>query len=140
MNETGLEGLQVLVVEDDPDQAALARAAIGKARRNVTTQVLDNGRAALAALTAPGAPPALTLLDINLPLINGLDVLRKVRAHERTTQPVIVVLTTSNTEADRALALAAGCNEFHVKPMGYADFVKLIEGILARWLPAVAPY
>ncbi len=139
MNETPLEGLQVLVVEDDPDQAALARAAIRKVRRDVTTRLLDNGRDALSALTAPGATPALTLLDINLPLINGLDVLRQVRAHERAPQPVIVVLTTSNTEADRALAVAAGCNAFHVKPMGYAEFVGLIEGILARWLPAAAP-
>lgn len=139
MNSTLQVRPRVLVVEDDPDQAALARTAIRRTRHNVTTDLLDNGRDALAALVAPGAPPALTLMDFNLPLIDGLDVLRQVRAHEHKTQPVIVLLTTSSIAGDRALALAAGCNEFHVKPMGYADFAKLIEEIMARWLPVAAP-
>ena len=66
--------------------------------------------------------------------MHGLDVLRAVRELPVDPLPVMIVMTTSTVQADRDRAHELGCTEFHVKPMGFPDFIVLMEGILDRWL------
>lgn len=129
----------VLFAEDDPDDVVLIERAIARCGRAVAMQVVQNGRDALSLLMPPAIPPDLTFLDINLPLVSGLDVLRSVRAARHARPPVIVVMTTSTAPRDRDHAVALGCNDFHVKPISFGSFIEIIVETLDRWLgPHVA--
>lgn len=125
---------RILFVEDNPDDALLARTAIARSGRNVSLEFAENGRDALALLLPPSPLPDITFLDINLPLVSGLDVLRAVREHVTEPAPVIIVMTTSPAPDERDRAIAYGCTEFHVKPISFSEFMRTIVSVLDRWL------
>lgn len=129
---------RILFVEDNADDVLLAKTAVRHSKIPVEVQFIDNGRDAIPALTAE-ALPDVTILDINLPLVNGLEVLRAVRATPVARQPVVVVMTTSTDPKDEGTARELGCNEFYIKPLDYASYREMISGILKRWLPPAVP-
>ena len=126
---------RILFVEDNPDDALLAKTAVGKSGIPVQIDFVDNGSDAITLLTGAAKLPDITFLDINLQLVNGLDVLRTVRAQAADRQPVVIVMTTSTDPKDESTARELGCNEFYVKPLGYADYLEIMSNILQRWLP-----
>ncbi len=124
-----------LLVEDDPQAAILLKRIFKKKARDITITVASDGAEALQYLT--GTPtagqqlqelPALVLLDLDLPKVHGLEVLRRLRAHPRTaTLPVIIL--TSDREIDAATGYTLGANSFMRKPLDFDEFLRTIVKI-----------
>jgi two-component system, response regulator len=78
--------------------------------------------------------PALILLDLNLPLVSGLDVLKEVRANPDTSRIPVIVLTSSSEERDKTESYRLGANDYICKPTGLLAFVEIIKQIKIKWL------
>lgn len=128
----------ILLVEDRPDDALLTRRAFAKAGLGDRLLVLSDGEACLDALLPEEGTsrlsPAFVLLDINLPKIGGLEVLRHIRADERTRHLPVIVLTTSAERRDIRDSYRFGANSFVRKPVSYAEFVETVRILSAYWL------
>jgi two-component system, response regulator len=127
----------ILLVEDNPDDVLLTMRAFGKNRISNEVVVATDGEQAIDLLLpveGEAIRPALVLLDIKLPKIDGLEVLRKVRADDRTRSLPIVVLTTSNEERDIVDSYRLGANSFVRKPVVFEEFVKAVNVLGVYWL------
>ena len=132
----------ILLVEDNPDDEALTLRALKK--NNILNEVVvaRDGVEALDFLFGTGAHagrdlarmPEVILLDINLPRINGLEVLEKIRANERTKLLPVVILTTSNEEQDKLKSYTLGANSFIRKPVDFQQFSEAIRHLGIYWL------
>ena len=128
----------ILLVEDNPDDEALTLRAFKKSDIRNEVVVLRDGAEALAYLfpgngdTAPR--PALILLDLNLPKVGGLEVLRKMRADERTHLIPVVILTSSKLEEDILDSYRNGANAYVRKPVKFSEFVQAISTLGLFWL------
>lgn len=132
-------GLRVLLVEDDPDHAELVRRGLEDYGSRLELVHVEDGEAALeylrprAGRDAPGRPH-LILLDLRLPRIDGLEVLREIKASPGLSEIPCVVLTTSQAEGDMVKAYCLHANSYLVKPGDYNRFVELIAGAERYWL------
>ena len=129
----------VLIVDDSPDDVRLTLRALKKSGVTNPVDIAADGQEALDYLlptdrTVTPALPALILLDINLPKINGLEVLRAIRAHDRTRYLPVVVLTTSNEERDIVETYNLGANSFVRKPVVFGDFLEAVRVLGMYWL------
>ena len=130
----------ILLVEDNPDDEALTLRAFKKSNIRNDVVVMRDGAEALAYLfpddgDGDGAPrPALILLDLNLPKIGGLEVLRRMRADERTMMIPVVVLTSSKLEEDILDSYRNGANAYVRKPVKYSDFAEAVSTLGVFWL------
>jgi two-component system response regulator len=132
----------ILLVEDDATDEKLTLRAFKKA--NVVNEifVVRDGAEALDYLFATGqyagrkldALPTITLLDLQLPRIDGLEVLRRIRADERTKHLAVVILTSSKEEEDVARGYALGANAYVRKPVDFSDFVVAAQAVGLFWL------
>lgn len=119
---------RILVVEDEPDIAAIVVDYLLHAGYTVEHQA--EGRAALASIVA--APPDLTLLDIMLPSMDGLDILRQARRH---TEHPIIMLTARVEEVDRLIGLELGADDYICKPFSPREVVARVKAVLRRAAP-----
>ena len=131
----------ILLVEDNPDDAELAMRAFAKTTGNHDLILARDGVEALDYLlgTGPHAaepPPApdLILLDLKLPRVDGLEVLRRLRAEERTRHLPVVVLTSSEQEEDIVNSYKSGANSYVRKPVDFGQFVQAAQQLGAYWL------
>jgi two-component system, response regulator len=132
----------VLYVEDNPDDVDLTLISFKERRFPHPVKVASDGAEALDFLFGEGKyagrdkrdTPALVLLDLNLPKVGGLDVLKRIRADKSLRSLVVVILTSSSEERDRVDAEAYGANLYLQKPVSYNDFGKVaaeIESMLS---------
>lgn len=132
----------VLLVEDNPDDEVLALRALRMNGIEEGVSVVRDGAEALDFLfgrgeysdRSPDLLPTVVLLDLNLPKINGLEVLRQLRAHEETRYLPVVILTTSKEEQDMISGYSFGANSFICKPVDYDQFIQAIEQLGRYWL------
>lgn len=130
----------ILLVEDNPDDEMLTIRALRKSDATNEIVVAHDGAEALEQLFgAPGEAgkpvlPALVLLDLKLPKVDGLEVLRRIRADPRTAVIPVVVLTTSNEQTDLLQSYRLGTNAYVRKPVVFADFVDAIRALGLFWL------
>ena len=127
----------ILLVEDNPDDVLLTMRAFGKNHiKNEVVVATDAEEALRLLLPGAGEPmrPALVLLDIKLPKIDGLEVLRCIREDDRTRSLPVVVLTTSNEERDVADSYRLGANSFVRKPVVFDEFVRAVNVLGVYWL------
>jgi len=128
----------ILLVEDDPDHEALAIRALRKANVANEIQVAHDGAEALEYLDAAanGAKtlPQLVLLDLKLPKVEGLEVLRSIRAAEKTALLPVVVLTSSDEEKDIVSSYRLGVNSYIRKPVNFTDFAEATRQLGMYWL------
>jgi two-component system response regulator len=131
----------ILLVEDNPDDVTLTVRAFRKNNIGNEMAVACDGEEALryllpdAATGAVVAPlPVMVLLDINLPKVNGLDVLRRIRSHERSRHLPVVVLTTSSEERDIVESYDLGANSYVRKPVVFESFIDAIRVLGLYWL------
>jgi two-component system, response regulator len=132
----------ILLVEDNPDDEALTLRALKK--NNITNKVVvaRDGAEALDYLFSSGSQAGkdwdellqVVLLDLKLPKIDGLEVLRRLRSDERTKLLPVVILTTSNEEIDRATGYGLGANSFVRKPVEFAQFTEAVRQMGMYWL------
>ncbi|HEU4583209.1 MAG TPA: response regulator [Polyangiaceae bacterium] len=130
----------MLLVEDNPDDVELALRAFAKHGMVHQITVARDGMEALALLhgSAPEAEPALVpevvLLDLNLPLLNGHEVLRRLRADPRTRRIPVVMLTSSQEDKDILASYDLGANSFVQKPVDFLEFVEAARQLGQYWL------
>jgi two-component system, response regulator len=132
----------ILLVEDNPDDEALTLRALKK--NNILNEVIvaRDGIEALDYLFANGAhtgrdvsdSPQVILLDLKLPKVDGLEVLRQLRADERTRLFPVVVLTTSNEDRDVLSSYELGANSYIRKPVDFEQFMEAVRQLGLYWL------
>jgi len=127
----------ILLVEDNPDDVLFTIRAFAKNHiRNEIVVASDGEQALRLLLPDDGQPlrPALILLDIKLPKVDGLEVLRAIRGDERTSSLPVVVLTTSSEERDIVESYRLGANSFVRKPVVFEEFVDAANVLGVYWL------
>lgn len=131
----------ILLVEDSPDDADLVIRALRQGNLTNEIHLARDGVEALDYLlpTAGGGTedlgiPLLMLLDLKLPKVGGLEVLRRVRADERTRLLPVAILTSSREEQDVLAGYALGANSFVTKPVGFAPFADAVRQLGLYWL------
>ena len=133
-----MKTLRVLLVEDDEDHVFLIRRALADlAGAEVAVEVAGDGEQAVERLArfrfSPGGPPQLVLLDLKMPRMDGLEVLRRIRADEAAARLPVVVLTSSEHQDDREEALRLGATWFVCKPTDGHRFRSEIQQLADRW-------
>ena len=137
-----LKGVEILLVEDSPADAELALRALRK--QNLANKVhhVCDGAAALEFLFATGAyadrgvenTPKVVLLDLKLPKVDGLEVLRRIKTDARTKRIPVVVMTSSREEHDVIESYDLGVNSYIVKPIEFDKFVETVQTLGLYWL------
>lgn len=127
----------ILLVDDNPDDVALTSRALKQNNIRNELFVASDGEEALRYLLPDDDVtilPALILLDLNLPKLSGLDVLRRIRSDSRTRFVPVVVLTTSNEKRDIVESYRLGANSYVRKPVVFESFLDAIKVLGRYWL------
>jgi CheY-like chemotaxis protein len=132
----------ILLVEDNPKDEELTLRALRKNRIHNDVVVARDGQEALDYLFAAGVyagrdverPPAIVLLDLKLPKVDGLEVLRRLRADPRTKLQPVVILTSSAEESDRLAGYSTGANSYVRKPVDFVEFTEAVRQLGLYWL------
>ena len=128
--------MEVLLVEDDPNDVELALRALKQHHLANRIVVARDGVEALEILFSEelGTLPKVVVLDLNLPKVGGLEVLRRVKGDERTKRVPVVVLTSSREEPDVAESYRLGVNSYIVKPIDFEAFSRAVADVGLYWL------
>ena len=134
--------LEILLVEDNPHDAELAIRALSKCKLAQHLVHVEDGQAALDFLFGCGAyegrdvtkQPKIILLDLKLPKLGGLEVLRQLRADPRTQDLPVVVLSSSREDSDLTEAYRLKVNSYVVKPVDYEKFLEVVGNLGSYWL------
>ena len=140
--DTALAGKTILLVEDNPDDEALTLRAFARNGIRHHVHVAHDGVEALDYLFGRGAhagrdlarQPTITLLDLKLPRLDGLEVLRHLRADARTCNLPVVILTSSREDQDLIKGYGLGANSYIRKPVDFHQFVEAVRQIGVYWL------
>jgi DNA-binding response OmpR family regulator len=131
---------RILIVEDDPNDVELTLTALGEYNLANEVVVTRDGREALDYLYCRGEfhsraneNPAVMLLDLKLPRVDGLEVLQQVKADERLSMIPVVVLTSSHEEKDKMRSYKLGVNAYVVKPVDFHEFVNAVRELGVFW-------
>lgn len=134
-----MNDMQIMLIEDNPDDRDLTIRALRKNNVLNPVTVASNGAEALTMLFGDGPRdqgnnPALILLDPKLPKVDGLEVLRRIRADERTRVVPVLVLTSSKEEKDLRTAYDLGANGYVRKPVTFSEFSEAVHTVGLFWL------
>ena len=134
MNES--TAIELLIVEDNPQDLELTQRALRKANLGNRVHVARDGAEALDFIFGEGLKglPKLILLDLKLPKIDGLEVLRRVKADPRTSRTPVVVLTSSNEQRDIVESYRLSVNSYIVKPVDFEGFAAAVQELGLYWL------
>ena len=133
--------LDIILVEDNPADLEFALESLRESNLANRVKVLKDGEAAIDYIfrqgnysdSGIGDRPALILLDINLPKIGGLEILRKIRANERTKTIPVVILTSSGEDVDKIEGYNLGVNSYITKPIEFGKFAAAVSQIGLYW-------
>ncbi len=140
MNENHV--VEILIVEDSPQDLELALRALKKANLANHVHVTRDGAEALEFIFGEGAhagrkienSPKVILLDLKLPKVDGLEVLRRIKSDPRTKVIPVVVLTSSKEQRDVVESYKLGVNSYMVKPVNFEGFVEAVQKLGMYWL------
>ncbi|MEA2785861.1 MAG: hypothetical protein QOF71_1965 [Candidatus Eremiobacteraeota bacterium] len=141
-NRNGSENVDILLVEDNRHDAELTMRALTKSELRNRLHWVEDGVEALDFVRATGAYtgrdptqfPKLILLDLKMPRLNGLDVVRELKSDKRTRPIPVVVMTSSNQSRDVAESYRLGVNGYVTKPIHFMDLADAISQIAIYWL------
>lgn len=128
------EAVDILLVEDNPNDAELAQRALKKVNLGGKIAIARDGAEAIDYLMGNGPKPKVVFLDLKLPKIDGIEVLRRTRADSRTRSIPVVVLTSSQEERDISECYKLGVNSYVVKPVEFDRFYKAVGDLATYWL------
>lgn len=142
MNNNDIHAVNVLLVEDNPQDAELTIRALKKHHLANELFHVEDGAEALDFLLGRGKyegletdrPPKVVLLDLKLPKVNGLEVLRTMKTNERTRAIPVVVVTSSAEDPDMQTAYDLGANSYVVKPVQFEAFIEAMSKVGIYWL------
>lgn len=130
------ERRSILIVEDEIDYVAFLEYAFKKAGIRVTLDKAENGASAIEFMENPQnstALPKLILLDLRMPIMGGIDVLKWVRKHETLKTAVVIMLTSSSSQRDKESSYQAGANSYLIKPATLEGLVSLVSNFSNFW-------
>lgn len=133
----------ILLVEDNPMDVDLTKRAFARRKLINPLVVARDGEEALGQLTQweQGAPqPVVILLDLKLPKVSGLEVLRRLKSHPRFRSIPVVVLTTSSEDADVRTAYDQGANSYIIKPVNFENFLEVAAQLEVYWSVLNTPH
>jgi len=138
----GMNEVEILLVEDNPQDAEMTVRALKKQNLANNVHHVVDGAEALAFIFGtppyserkPENPPKVVLLDLKLPKVDGLEVLKKMKADERTRMIPVVVMTSSREERDLIDSYKLGVNSYIVKPVEFDKFVESVKQLGLYWL------
>ncbi|MHB8421765.1 MAG: response regulator [Leptospirales bacterium] len=138
----GFEQIEILLVEDNPADAELTLRALKSHNFANNVYWVKNGRDALDFIFCQGQyigrsfvnSPKLVLLDLKLPKVDGIEVLREMKSDERTRTIPVVMLTSSNEERDLVESYRLGVNSYIVKPVEFEKFVNMVADVGLYWM------
>ncbi len=139
---TDINEVEILLVEDNPRDVEMTLRALKKHNITNNVHVVKDGAEALEFVFATGAyvsrnmqrKPKVILLDLKLPKVDGIEVLRKIKADERTRVIPVAVLTSSREDRDLQTCYDLGVNSYIVKPVEFENFVKAVSELGLYWL------
>ena len=134
--------VEILLVDDDPNDVELALRALQKTRRSEKIQIARDGEEALDFLFCRGphaershdCPPRLVLLDLKLPKVDGIEVLKEIKGDQRTRPIPVAVLTSSKEQRDMLTCYQLGANSYIQKPIDFEHFQRAIDDLGYYWL------
>ena len=134
--------VEILLVEDNPQDLELTQRALAKARLTNHIEVARDGAEALDFIFCEGAHagrkpengPKVILLDLKLPKVDGLEVLKRIKDDERTKAIPVVMLTSSREQSDLVESYRLGVNSYIVKPVDFEGFARAIQNLGMYWL------
>ncbi len=132
-----LSKIDVLIIEDDEDFCFLVENAIRQFDTDITIKFINNGQLALGYLkhtAETGVQPGMILLDLNLPGLSGLNLLREIKGIDFFRQVPVVLFTTSDSLSDKKNAAAYGATAFYTKPSGYTNLVNTLKSVFKDFL------
>jgi len=143
---TDLSPVEILLVEDNPNDAELALHGLQRFHLSNDVRVMTDGEEALDYLFCRGAfversvdLPRVVLLDLGLPRMNGMEVLREIRENPRTHELPVVIMTSAGEQRDIDAGLAGGANSFIVKPVDFHQLADAVRPFGLHWLLVKEP-
>ncbi|MHB8058395.1 MAG: response regulator [Desulfuromonadaceae bacterium] len=138
----GKKVVDILLVEDDQGDVELTREGLAAGKMLVNLHTVDDGIKALRFLRreepyADAVRPDIILLDLNMPRMDGRETLKEIKADERLRSIPVVVLTTSESEADIFKSYDLGASCYISKPVGFDDFLKVVHSLEDFWFTVV---
>lgn len=141
---TAMQQVEILLVEDSPRDAEMTLRSLRKHNLLNSVHWVKDGAEALDFMFCrgeyagrdPAKPPRLVLLDIKMPKVDGIEVLRQLKSDERTRITPVVIMTSSSEERDVIESYALGVNSFIVKPVQFGAFVQTVKDIGLYWVVA----
>ncbi|MBI5003971.1 response regulator [Candidatus Kaiserbacteria bacterium] len=142
INDTNYNAVDILLVEDNQNDSELTLRALRKHNLANHIHTVEDGEAALEFIFCTGRyasrdiviPPKVILLDLKLPKVNGLEVLKKIKSDERTKSIPVVILTSSAETSDLESAYLLGVNSYLVKPVDFEKFIRVLGDAGLYWL------
>jgi CheY-like chemotaxis protein len=128
------EAVDILLVEDNPNDAELTQRALRKSGLEARLGIARDGAEAIEFLLNDRPKPRVIFLDLKLPKIDGIEVLRRVRNDDRTRCVPVIVLTSSQEERDITECYKLGVNSYVVKPVEFDKFYKAVGDLATYWL------
>ena len=133
---------EIVIVEDNPNDAELMVRSLKKNRLANSLIVLEDGEQALDYIFCQGKyadrdisrPPKVIFLDLKLPKVNGLEILKQIKSNELTRKIPVIIVTSSKEDPDIAAAYNLGANSYVVKPVDFNNFVETIDRLGLYWL------
>lgn len=126
--------VEILLVEDNPDEAELTIRALKKNNLASSLKHVEDGQQAIDFIFSSDTMPRLILLDLKMPKVNGIEVLRRLKADEQKKVIPTVILTSSKEEKDIVESYKLGVNAYVVKPVDFDQFVKAVAQLGLFWM------
>lgn len=126
--------IDLMIVEDDPDDLLLLRRAIEHQRPQLSLAVMRDGTEVIDCIKQAKPAPGMVLLDLNMPRMDGRELLAAIRESRQWPEVPLVVLTTSTEVGDRERVRKLGACAFYSKPNGFKELVATVGEIIDRWL------
>ena len=142
MDTNGGRPAEILLVEDNRDDVVLTRQGFERAKLKVNLHHVENGEECMAFLRKEGeyadaATPDLILLDLNMPVMDGREVLAELVKDDNLKQFPVVILTTSSDERDVLSMYKLRCSSYATKPVDFDQFLHVVQGIADYWFTVV---